>query len=340
MRRNRLIGIVVIALALFAASCAEGPAEDAPPDSVAPETLTGEALRYGISDGTTLVYDMTMSMDMVTDMSGAFVDQGAMGPIEMDMVLAATTAYEVEEGIEEGTYLVSMSFEELSFDSLSMTMGGEDLMDGMDGLLDDSMSAEMAGLSEMKFVIDEQGQMLGVSVDGQSIDFGNLMGGSQFGGLGSGTPFLGPELPEGVVDEGDTWSAMWDTEFVPGKEISVSANSRVVAVEGDVLRHRNRNHDRRDRDDDGRRTRRVEHRRVRHGRAGRHGRHEHDHVHGCQHRHEQGLVRREPRHPRPSRVERRSHHLHGNERRGRIRRHGDGDGLLRNPRAAQLGVRN
>jgi hypothetical protein len=234
MRRNRLIGIVVIALALFAASCAEGPAEDAPPDSVAPETLTGEALRYGISDGTTLVYDMTMSMDMVTDMSGAFVDQGAMGPIEMDMVLAATTAYEVEEGIEEGTYLVSMSFEELSFDSLSMTMGGEDLMDGMDGLLDDSMSAEMAGLSEMKFVIDEQGQMLGVSVDGQSIDFGNLMGGSQFGGLGSGTPFLGPELPEGVVDEGDTWSAMWDTEFVPGKEISVSANSRVVAVEGDV----------------------------------------------------------------------------------------------------------
>jgi hypothetical protein len=234
MRRNRLIGIVVIALALFAASCAEGPAEDAPPDSVAPETLTGEALRYGISDGTTLVYDMTMSMDMVTDMSGAFADQGAMGPIEMDMVLAATTAYEVEEGIEEGTYLVSMSFEELSFDSLSMTMGGEDLMAGMDGLLDDSMSAEMAGLSEMKFVIDEQGQMLGVSVDGQSIDFGNLMGGSQFGGLGSGTPFLGPELPEGVVDEGDTWSATWDTEFVPGKEISVSANSRVVAVEGDV----------------------------------------------------------------------------------------------------------
>jgi len=76
--------------------------------------------------------------------------------------------------------------------------------------------------------------MLGVSVDGQSIDFGNLMGGSQFGGLGSGTPFLGPELPEGVVDEGDTWSATWDTEFVPGKEISVSANSRVVAVEGDV----------------------------------------------------------------------------------------------------------
>ena len=234
MRRNRLIGIVVIALALFAASCAEGPAEDAPPDSVAPETLTGEALRYGISDGTTLVYDMTMSMDMVTDMSGAFADQGAMGPIEMDMVLAATTAYEVEEGIEEGTYLVSMSFEELSFDSLSMTMGGEDLMAGMDGLLDDSMSAEMAGLSEMKFVIDEQGQMLGGSVDGQSIDFGNLMGGSQFGGLGSGTPFLGPELPEGVVDEGDTWSATWDTEFVPGKEISVSANSRVVAVEGDV----------------------------------------------------------------------------------------------------------
>ena len=234
MRRNRLVGIVVVALALFTASCAEGPAEDAPPDRVAPETLTGEPLRYGISDGTTLVYDMTMAMDMVTDMSGAFVDQGVAGPIEMDMVLAATTAYAVEEGIEDGTYLVSMSFEELSFDSLSMTMGGEDLMAGMDGMLDDSMSAEMAGLSEMKFVINEQGEMLGVSVDGQAVDFGNMMGGSSFGGFGSGTPFLGPELPEGAVDEGDTWSATWDAEFVPGKEVSVSAESRVVAVEGDI----------------------------------------------------------------------------------------------------------
>jgi len=93
---------------------------------------------------------------------------------------------------------------------------------------------QMAGLSEMKFVIDEQGQMLGVTVDGQSVDFGNLSAGSQFGGFGSGTPFLGPELPDGVVAEGDAWSTTWDTEFVPGREILVSADSRVLAVEGDV----------------------------------------------------------------------------------------------------------
>jgi hypothetical protein len=234
MRRNRLVGIVVVVIAVFATSCAEGPAEDAPPDNTAPQTLTGETLRYGIADGTELVYDMTMSMDMVTDMRGAFVDQANMGAIEMDMDLSASTAYEVSEGIEDGTYLVSMSFGDFSFDSLSMTMGGEDLMAGMDDLLDDSMSAEMAGLSEMKFVIDEQGQMLGVTVDGQSVDFGNLSAGSQFGGFGSGTPFLGPELPDGVVAEGDTWSTTWDTEFVPGREISVSADSRVLAVEGDV----------------------------------------------------------------------------------------------------------
>ena len=234
MRRNRLVGTVAVAIALFATACAEGPAEDAPPDTAAIETLIGEPLRYGISDGTDLVYDMTMSMDMVTDMRGAFADQGVMGPLEMDMALAASTRYSIEDGIEEGTYLVSMSFEELSFDSLSMTMGGEDLMAGMEGMLDDSMSAEMAGLSEMKFVIDEQGRMLAVSVDGQQVDIGNLAGGSQFGALGTGTPFLGPELPEGGVSEGDTWSATFDTELVPGKEITASADSRVIAVEGDV----------------------------------------------------------------------------------------------------------
>ena len=234
MRRNRLIGSVVVAIALVATACAEGPAESAPPDTGDPESLIGETLRYGISDGTVLVYDMTMDMEMITDMSGAFVDQGAMGPIEMDMELAASTQYAIEDGIEEGTYLVSMSFEELSFDSLSMKMGGEDLMAGMEGMLDDSMSAEMAGLSEMKFVIDDQGQMLAVSVDGQQVDIGNLYGGSQFGALGTGTPFLGPELPQGNVSAGDTWSATFDTEFVPGKDITVTANSRVLAVEGDV----------------------------------------------------------------------------------------------------------
>ena len=76
--------------------------------------------------------------------------------------------------------------------------------------------------------------MLAVSVDGQQVDLGNLYGGSQFGALGTGTPFLGPELPQGSVSEGDTWSASFDTEFVPGKEITVAADSRVLAVEGDV----------------------------------------------------------------------------------------------------------
>jgi len=140
-------------------------------------------------------------MDMTTE-----GDFGLPGGLDMtlDMDLAARSTYDIEEGPDPETVRLTVSTDIVD-GSASMEMLGM-----TEAIPLDDLAGEMATF-DMEMVIDAQGNVVEMLVGGQAIPVGLLDG---LGGAGSGSllsgfdsgQLLGPELPEGPISVGSTWT--------------------------------------------------------------------------------------------------------------------------------------
>jgi hypothetical protein len=221
MRRTILASL--LAVSLLAAGCAEPSSES-----------EGVTLRYGFDEGDEFRFSNEYGLEMTTEFEGLPADEIPAGPIDLDLDAAMITSYSVSAGADPGTYEVTFGYEDLSDLAMTMRSGGEELT-----MSEDDLPADLSGSglplpgSDVTFVVDATGHIVSMSLDGTDIPIPGLgeggLGG--FGGFGSAMPFMGPEMPNGPVAVGDTWTAHWTTEVVPGTELDVSAQSRLVAVE-------------------------------------------------------------------------------------------------------------
>ena len=216
--RRLILGLIAV-LALLLAAC--GNPED-----------QSQALRYGYDAGDELVYDTEMSMQFDTDIVGGPVEEQLPGSFALGADLVATTRYLVAEGADAGTFAVTMSLDALEFSSVEMTMAGEELTFTDPALMNAALEGQDDFLGDVTFVVDEQGTVRSIEVDGQNLNVDELLGADPFSGMSQGMPFLGPQLAEGAVAVGDSWSSTWSSPMAPGvEEVEVTATHRFAAIE-------------------------------------------------------------------------------------------------------------
>lgn len=209
--------ITVAVFALLAAACGQGTGG---------ETVTME---YAFGAGDSYTYLNEFAASVTTDFAGIEAEDAPEGPFEIDLAASVLVSYSVDDGPEEDTYRVSVSFDELSDASFTVRGGGEEMTYTEDDVPADIAEGAMPG-KEVTFVVDSSGAVLSVEADGVDIPLptSNLGG---MGGFGTETPFLGPELPEGEVAVGDMWTATWEIELFGDESIELTAESRLEEIE-------------------------------------------------------------------------------------------------------------
>lgn len=219
--RNRYLGAAIVALTLIAGACG----------STDSELLTrGQALSYALSPGSDLTYAMDMTMDMTMEMDG-MDGLDLDGPIEMGMDMEGITKFSIEDGEAAGTYDVTMSVSGLEFTRLSMKGAGQD-MDFDDPATINSMLANDDVLGdEVRYTIDEKGNVLSLRAGGVEIDPSALFGGDMLSGMNNGmSQLFGPALPDGDIAVGDTWSNEYEVPL-PGEGVMARATNKIVGEE-------------------------------------------------------------------------------------------------------------
>jgi hypothetical protein len=216
---RKILGFTV-AVTLLAAGCA-APSSEA----------EGVALRYGIQAGDSFIYRNTLATSMTSELEGLPIPNVPDDPIDVSLDVALTTSYLVADGPEPGSYAVTIGVDELQ--DLAMTVrSGDDVTtfsdDDLGGELDLS-ELPMPG-TDVEFIVDSAGHIVSVVIDGIDAPFPGL-GGQSAGAFSHQMPFLGPEMPEGPVAVGDTWSSEWSVDLYPGTTMKTSAQSRLVALE-------------------------------------------------------------------------------------------------------------
>jgi hypothetical protein len=217
---RKTIAVSLLAVAVLAAGCAQ-PSTDG----------EGVTFRYSLDAGDSFTYHNEYAMAMTTEIDGLPLEDVPQGPIDLDVTAAVTSRYSVADGPEAGTYAVTFSYEDVSELAMTMRSGGEEMT-----FTEADLGGELEGSglplpgSEVVFVVDSSGHVLSVDVDGTSIPLPGLTG-QALGGFGSESLFMGPEMPDEAVSVGDTWTAHWSVELLPGTAMEVSAQSRLVSVE-------------------------------------------------------------------------------------------------------------
>jgi hypothetical protein len=150
------------------------------------------------------------------------------------MEMGFDARYRVEAGEEPGTYQVALAMENLELGSGSIDMGVESFS------FDELPESEIDGLLEsqvadMVFVVDEHGSVLSMEVAGQSIDVSGILGGTSPASGGMGQMF-GPELPEGEVQIGDSWTTVTE-ESLPGMDPVVTEQTHTITGREDRNGH-------------------------------------------------------------------------------------------------------
>ncbi len=199
MQRRLLLVVAVIALVMTA--CGAGPEQ-----SAGGAAVMARPLAYSLTGDVELSYHAEMETEMTTKFGEELLALDPSMPSTMltQMEMSFDTTYRIEAGEEPGTYRVAMTLDEMELGKGSVQMGGQsvDLSDAPQSEIDAALSSQMP---EFVYVIDDKGAVISIEVDGTAVDVSGILGGTSSGGLGGGQMF-GPQLPDGVVNVGDTWT--------------------------------------------------------------------------------------------------------------------------------------
>ncbi len=205
---SRRVSLLAVVLTLLVAACGAGPDPSASVDIV-----SARPLAYSLTNDLNLQYHTTMDTEIKTSFGEAFksLDPALAAGMTTKMEMSFDTGYRIEAGSEPGTYQVTMSIDDMELGSGSVEIGREsfDFSDLPQSELDAALKGQ---LTEVVYVIDDKGEILSLELAGMSIDVNALLGGTNPGTISSGQMF-GPELPEGVVEVGDTWTTSSEQAF-------------------------------------------------------------------------------------------------------------------------------
>lgn len=194
--------LLLVALLLIA-SCGADPVN---------QPAGARALAYSLTGDEVLSYHTDLETSATTAFDGAIASDPSMpSNMDMDMEMSLDTTYQISDGSEPGSYRVAMTTDNLELTSGSIEMGNEkvDLSDLPQSQLDAALDSQMP---EFVYVIDDKGEVISVEMEGVAIDLDGLLGGTSMGGFNSGQLF-GPQLPDGEVKVGDTWTTSSEEEF-------------------------------------------------------------------------------------------------------------------------------
>lgn len=228
--------IALVAFALVAAACGSGDTGSFDPDAAFSQGSEGElrALAYAYKPDTRLVYDYTLSMDMM--MSADIDDPGGFEEMSMAMSADGSMAYDVAAGAEPGTTVLAIHPTLDGFSISDFTVDGEAISEELAGFDD----PELVGLDEiippMTATLDASGTIIEMQVGDVTVP-SELLG--AFGGGGFGDPsgmsmlgaLFGPELPVDEVRVGATWTTT-TTQNIPFMgEMTVITDHEIVGEE-------------------------------------------------------------------------------------------------------------
>ncbi len=218
MTRRSLVFIAVVAL--VATSCGGG-------ESSSQGAVVARPLAYSLSDDAVLDYSVDLDMMMNTNFGDSFtgLDPSAPSSMATSMEMSFDSHYQVTPGGEDGTYRVTVAFDNMKFGKGKVEMGREsfDFSDLPQGELDAVLDAQIV---EVAYNIDEQGRILSMEIGGQTIDVGGILNGTTTVAANNGQMF-GPELPEGQVQVGDTWTTTTE-EQLPGMDAITTEQKHTI----------------------------------------------------------------------------------------------------------------
>lgn len=205
MRRFVLVAAVV---ALVATGCggSSDPSANAGPVRARP-------LAYSLTGDVTLQYHTEMETVMTATFGEELtsLDPSMPSTMETEMTMAFDSTYRIEDGPEPGTYRVAMTLDNVDLKSGSVEMGREkvDLSDVPQREIDAALASQ---LPEFVYIIDDKGEVVSVEFGGVAVNVEGLLGGTSSGSFTGGQMF-GPQLPEGAVNVGDSWTTTSTQEF-------------------------------------------------------------------------------------------------------------------------------
>ncbi|MDJ0663816.1 MAG: hypothetical protein QNJ75_04600 [Acidimicrobiia bacterium] len=199
---------VAAAVVLVATGC--GGSSD---PSVNAGSVRARPLVYSLTGDVTLQYHT----EMETAMTVAFgeeltsLDPSMPSTMETEMAMAFDSTYRIEDGPEPDTYRVAMSLDNIELESGSVQMGREkvDLSDVPQREIDAALASQ---LPEFVYIINDRGEVVSVEFGGVALNVEGLLGGTSTGSFTGGQMF-GPQLPEGEVNVGDSWTTTSTQDF-------------------------------------------------------------------------------------------------------------------------------
>ena len=218
---RRLMALAAV-LALLVPACggSSDPSADKGGGAVA------RPLAYSLTGDVALDYRVEMDIQMTTAFGDAFrsLDPSMPGSMDMNMDMDFLTGYRVSPGDDEGTYRVTMDVSEMKLNGGSVNMGSDsfDFNDLPQGELDAVLDQQ---ITEVSYVITDQGEVLTMEVAGVPIDVSGILGGTSTGSA-TGQMF-GPQLPDGAVNIGDTWTTVSE-EQLPGMDPIVTEQTHTI----------------------------------------------------------------------------------------------------------------
>ncbi len=219
---NRRLMALAAVLALLAAAC--GGSSD--PSADKGGVTIARPLAYSLTGDVDLDYQVEMDTQMTTTFGDAFraLDPSMPGSMDMTMEMKFQTGYRISPADEPGTYRVTMDVSDLNLGGGSVTMGSDsfDFSDLPQGDLNDVLDQQV---TEVSYIITDQGEVLTMEIAGVPIDVSGILGGTSTGSA-TGQMF-GPQLPDGPVDIGDTWTTVSE-EQLPGMDPIVTEQTHTI----------------------------------------------------------------------------------------------------------------
>ena len=191
----------------------------------------GSGLNYMLEAGASLRFEGSMAMDMDFEFVGFDgVPDAPSGPIETKFAASVVVVFDVEDGPDPGTFLVTQTVEVVELTDFSFTGDGETIdIDEVDDFSEYLGGGEDLFGPPLQFVVTADGEVIGGGAGG---DAGSAL--DAFGGAGAGLgsqQLWGPSVPTRDLSVGQSWSVSHSEELAPGDELTVTSTSTVVAVD-------------------------------------------------------------------------------------------------------------